>query len=156
VAVATLLRLLGVWAFSHAPSFAIYFPAILGTGLLAGVPAALGAAIASILIIAWAFMPPYFEFQVAQRIDQINILFNADYGGENSVIESLSKNWSTVEETSFQSSTSSFKRHWPMIPKAPGTFLDASVQSNSPMIYLPAKLSRSLSRNYCSRNLPPM
>ena len=77
VAVATLLRFLGVWAFSHAPQFAIYFPAILAAGLLAGVPAALGVAIASILIIAWAFMPPYFEFQVAQRIDQINILFNA-------------------------------------------------------------------------------
>src|SRR5262249_14750308 len=76
VAVATLLRFC-VWAFSHAPQFAIYFPAILATGLLAGVPAALGVAIASILIIAWAFMPPYFEFQVAQRIDQINILFNA-------------------------------------------------------------------------------
>src|SRR5262249_27555042 len=77
VAVATLLRFLGVWAFSHAPQFAIYFPAILAAGLLAGVPAALGVAIASILIIAWAFMPPYFEFQVAQRLDQINILFNA-------------------------------------------------------------------------------
>jgi len=77
VAIATLLRFLGVWAFSHAPNFAIYFPAILAAGLLAGVPAALGVAIASILIIAWAFMPPYFEFQVAQRIDQINILFNA-------------------------------------------------------------------------------
>ena len=77
VAVATLLRFLGVLAFSHAPQFAIYFPAILAAGLLAGVPATLGVAIASILIIAWAFMPPYFEFQVAQRLDQINILFNA-------------------------------------------------------------------------------
>src|SRR5262249_15873207 len=62
LAVATLLRFLGVLAFSHAPQFAIYFPAILAAGLLAGVPAALGVAIASILIIAWAFMPPYFEF----------------------------------------------------------------------------------------------
>src|SRR5262249_49078331 len=49
VAVATLSRFLGVWVFSHAPNFAIYFPAILAAGLLAGVPAALGVAIASIL-----------------------------------------------------------------------------------------------------------
>ncbi len=62
VAVAALLRFIGGWASSDL-RFAIYLPAILATGLLAGVPAALGVGIASILIIAWAFVPPYFEFK---------------------------------------------------------------------------------------------
>jgi len=77
IAIATLLRFLGVWAFSHAPQFAIYFPAVLATGLLAGIPAAIGATIASILIIFWAFMPPYFEFKWPSEVEQINILLNA-------------------------------------------------------------------------------
>ena len=76
VILATLLRFAGGWA-STDLRFAIYLPAILATGLLAGLPAALGATIASILIIFWAFMPPYFEFKWPSEVEQINILLNA-------------------------------------------------------------------------------
>src|SRR5215472_189785 len=76
VAVASLLRFAGGWA-SADLRFAIYLPAILATGLLAGIPAAIGASIASILIIFWAFMPPYFEFKRPSEVEQINILLNA-------------------------------------------------------------------------------
>src|SRR5215469_9649200 len=76
VIVATLLRFVGGWAASDL-RFAIYLPAILATGLLADVPAAVGAAIASILIIFWTFMPPFFEFKWASDAQQINILLNA-------------------------------------------------------------------------------
>jgi two-component sensor histidine kinase len=76
IAIATLLRFAGGWA-SADLRFAIYLPAILATGLLAGVPAALGTAVASILIIAWAFMPTYFELKWLSESEQINIFFNA-------------------------------------------------------------------------------
>ncbi len=76
VAAATLMRFAGGWV-STDLRFAIYLPAILATGLLAGTPAAIGAAIASILIILWAFMPPYFEFKWLSEIQQINILLDA-------------------------------------------------------------------------------
>jgi len=76
VAVATLLRFAGGWA-STDLRFAIYVPAILATGLLAGLPAAIGATIASILVTFWAFMPPYFEFKWPSEVEQINILLNA-------------------------------------------------------------------------------
>ena len=76
VAIATLLRFVGGWASSDL-RFAIYLAAILATGLLAGVQAALGVAVASILIIAWAFMPPYFELKWLSESEQINVFFNA-------------------------------------------------------------------------------
>jgi two-component sensor histidine kinase len=76
VFVATLLRFGGGWASSDL-RFAIYLPAILATGLLAGVPAAIGAAIASIIIIFWAFMPPYFAFKWPGEVEQIDIILNA-------------------------------------------------------------------------------
>ena len=76
VAVATLLRFGGGWA-STDLRFAIYVPAILATGLLAGIPAAIGATIASVLITFWAFMPPFFEFKWPSEVEQINILLNA-------------------------------------------------------------------------------
>jgi hypothetical protein len=76
VAAATLLRFAGGWA-STDLRFAIYLPAILVTGLLAGAPAAIGAAIASVLIIFWAFMPPYFEWKWPSEIEQMNVLLNA-------------------------------------------------------------------------------
>lgn len=76
VAAATLFRFAGGWA-STDLRFAIYLPAILATGLLAGVPAAVGAAIVSIVIIFWAFMPPYFEFKWPSEGEQINLLLNA-------------------------------------------------------------------------------
>ena len=76
VAVASLLRFTGGWA-STDLRFAIYLPAILATGLLAGAPAAIGAAIASIFIIYWALMPPHFEFKWLSETGQMNILLNA-------------------------------------------------------------------------------
>jgi two-component sensor histidine kinase len=76
VAVASLLRFTGGWA-STDLRFAIYLPAILATGLLAGAPAAIGAAITSIFIIYWAFMPPHFEFKWPSETGQMNILLNA-------------------------------------------------------------------------------
>jgi two-component sensor histidine kinase len=76
VAAATLFRFAGGWA-STDLRFAIYLPAILATGLLAGVPAAVGAAIVSTFIIFWAFMPPYFEFKWPSEGEQINLLLNA-------------------------------------------------------------------------------
>ncbi len=136
VATATLLRVIGGWASSDL-RFAIYLPAILATGLLAGVPAALGVGLASIFIIAWAFMPPYFEFKWLSQNELINVFFNAlpylitvffaylcrvvlqrlRRGERNNQISS--KNCSTVDEIFFPSSTSSFKRPWPMIPTVP-------------------------------------
>jgi two-component sensor histidine kinase len=76
IAIATLVRVIEGWA-SADLRFAIYLPAILATGLLAGMPAALFVAVASIAVIAWAFMPPYFEFKWLTENEQINILFNA-------------------------------------------------------------------------------
>jgi two-component sensor histidine kinase len=43
--------------------FAIYLPAILAAGLLGGVPAAVGVTATSLLIMLWAFVPPYFKFK---------------------------------------------------------------------------------------------
>jgi two-component sensor histidine kinase len=76
VALATLLLFIGRQSSVHVSQFAIYLPAILATGLLAGVPAALGVVVASLLIIVWAFMPPDFEFNWPAS-QHINILFNA-------------------------------------------------------------------------------
>lgn len=42
--------------------FATYFPALLLTGLVAGTPAAIGAALASAVLAYWAFMPPAYQF----------------------------------------------------------------------------------------------
>src|SRR4051812_44971081 len=52
--------------------FAAFFPAILVASLLAGAPAGIFAAVLSIPIVWWAFMPPHFEF---------NPLTAADYDG---------------------------------------------------------------------------
>jgi two-component sensor histidine kinase len=76
VAIATLLRVVGGWASSDL-RFAIYAPAILATGLLAGVPAALAAAIASILITVLAFIPPYFQFKWLTEPEHLNLFFDA-------------------------------------------------------------------------------
>lgn len=43
--------------------FASFFPAILLASLVAGAPAGIAAALLSIPIVWWAFMPPYFQFQ---------------------------------------------------------------------------------------------
>jgi K+-sensing histidine kinase KdpD len=76
IALATLLLFIARAFASHISHFAIFLPAILATGLLAGVPAALGVVFASILIIAWVFTPPYFAFKWPSEVQQIDIFFN--------------------------------------------------------------------------------
>jgi K+-sensing histidine kinase KdpD len=49
-------------SFGTTPYFAGFVPAILVAGLLGGAPAATFAALITIPIVWWAFMPPYFEF----------------------------------------------------------------------------------------------
>jgi K+-sensing histidine kinase KdpD len=49
-------------SFGPMPYFAGFIPAILVAGLLGGVPAGTFAALITIPIVWWAFMPPYFEF----------------------------------------------------------------------------------------------
>jgi hypothetical protein len=60
--VATAFRFVAGWSFSDL-RYVTYLPAILATGLVAGVPAAMAVMIASILIVVWAFIPPYFAFK---------------------------------------------------------------------------------------------
>jgi two-component sensor histidine kinase len=76
VLLATLLRLLGGWA-PNDLRFGVYVTAILATGLVAGVPAATGATAASLLVVAWAFVPPYFAFKVPNASDQISLALAA-------------------------------------------------------------------------------
>ncbi|MBI5264013.1 MAG: sensor histidine kinase [Bradyrhizobium sp.] len=47
--------------------FATFFPAVLFTGLLAGTPAAVGAAFASAIIVYWAFIPPQYQYTPLTR-----------------------------------------------------------------------------------------
>jgi K+-sensing histidine kinase KdpD len=49
--------------------FATFFPAILLTALLAGVPAAIFTSISSVVIVWWAFIPPVFEFSALTRAE---------------------------------------------------------------------------------------
>jgi H+/Cl- antiporter ClcA len=49
--------------------FAGFFPAILIASLVGGAPAGLFAALVTIPIVWWAFMPPYFEFNPLTRED---------------------------------------------------------------------------------------
>jgi K+-sensing histidine kinase KdpD len=55
--------------------FATFFPAILITSLLGGAAAGAFAAVLTIPIVWWAFMPPYFEFNplTAEDYDQIAV-----------------------------------------------------------------------------------
>jgi len=76
VLIATLLHSLG----GSAPDdfrFGVYVVATLATGLIAGVPAAIGAAAASLLIVTWAYVPPYFAFKVPDTSDQVSLVFAA-------------------------------------------------------------------------------
>jgi K+-sensing histidine kinase KdpD len=75
IALATLLLFIGRASPSHVSHFAIFLPAILATGLLAGVPAALGVVFASVLISLWIFTPPYFAFKWPSEGQQIDIFF---------------------------------------------------------------------------------
>jgi two-component sensor histidine kinase len=58
------------------PGFSVFIAAILATGLLAGMPAAIGAAASSVFIVTLAFLPPYFVFKWLNVSDQIVIAFN--------------------------------------------------------------------------------
>ena len=49
--------------------FAAFFPAILAASLLAGAPAGIFAALLSIPVVWWAFMPPCFEFNPLTAAD---------------------------------------------------------------------------------------
>lgn len=73
VAAATVVRILVGWSYAR-PGYVIFIPAILATGLLAGAPAALAVGITSILIVLWAFIPPYFEFRWLSPIDQVTLI----------------------------------------------------------------------------------
>src|SRR5262245_54831095 len=75
LASATLIRFVAGWASSDL-RFSMYLPAILAAGLLAGAPAAIAVGIASVLIVIWAFIPPYFEFKWFTAGEQLNIFFN--------------------------------------------------------------------------------
>jgi two-component sensor histidine kinase len=70
VAIASLIR--GASGFTG-PDLRLvtYGPAILATGLLAGVPAAIAAAIVSCVIVYWAFTAPFFQFKWLIPSDQI-------------------------------------------------------------------------------------
>lgn len=61
-AVATAFRFVAGWSLGDL-RLVTYLPAILATGLLAGVPAAVAVMIASILTVVWAFIPPYFAIK---------------------------------------------------------------------------------------------
>jgi len=61
VALATTLQEV-LAAFGAKLYFAGFFPAILIASLLGGAPAGIFAALVTIPIVWWAFMPPYFEF----------------------------------------------------------------------------------------------
>jgi two-component sensor histidine kinase len=75
LAIATAFRIAGGWADSDL-GFSMYLPAILATGLLAGIPAATGVMLASVLIVEWAFIPPYFQFKWGlTHGDQLGILW---------------------------------------------------------------------------------
>src|SRR5262245_46662987 len=75
LASATLIRFVAGWASSDL-RFSMYLPAILAAGLLAGAPAAIAVGIASVLIVIWAFIPPYFEFKWFTPAEQLNVFFN--------------------------------------------------------------------------------
>lgn len=49
--------------------FGTFFPIILATSLIAGVPAGIFTALSSVVIVWWAFMPPVFEFSPLGRDD---------------------------------------------------------------------------------------
>src|SRR5438067_9735337 len=73
VGLATLFRIGFGWFGVNLP-FATYFPAVLIAALLAGTPAGVGAAIASVLIVWWAFIAPDREFNSLSRADIANFL----------------------------------------------------------------------------------
>lgn len=75
LAIATAFRFAGGWSDADL-RYAIFLPAIVATGLLAGVPAAIGVMIASIFILVWAFMPPYFVFKFLTAPELTTVLWS--------------------------------------------------------------------------------
>jgi two-component sensor histidine kinase len=57
--------------------FGIYIAAIMASGLLAGVPAAVGAAASSLFIVVFAFLPPYSTFKWPDAAERISLAFAA-------------------------------------------------------------------------------
>lgn len=76
VAAATILRAAFGWAGGHF-ALTFYIPAILVAGLVSGIPAAVGAAVSSVLIVWWAFVPPYFQFEGPEVADVTLVLLFA-------------------------------------------------------------------------------
>ena len=64
-----------LFSFGTKLCFATFFPAILLASLLGGAPAGAFAAVVTIPIVWWAFMPPYFEFNPL-RTDDYNQIAN--------------------------------------------------------------------------------
>src|SRR3984957_11161942 len=70
---ATLVRIAFGWIGVSLP-FGTYYPAVLVTAVLAGVPAAFGVIFGAILIAWWAFFPPLYEFGILNKTDIANFL----------------------------------------------------------------------------------
>ena len=64
IALRTVLASLGLPLY-----FGTFFPIILATSLIAGVPAGVFTALSAVVIVWWAFMPPVFEFSPLGRDD---------------------------------------------------------------------------------------
>jgi two-component sensor histidine kinase len=75
LAVVTVLRFGIGWSETDL-RYAIFLPAMLATGLLAGAPAAIGVVAASIFIVIWAFMPPYFALKGLTPPEVTDVLWN--------------------------------------------------------------------------------
>jgi len=68
LALAVALRM-ALAAFGLPLYFGTFFPVILATTLIAGVPAGLFNVLSAVVIVWWAFMPPVFEFSPLGRDD---------------------------------------------------------------------------------------
>jgi K+-sensing histidine kinase KdpD len=57
--------------------FATFLPSIFVVGILAGAPAAVFAALLTVPVVWWAFMPPFFQFNplTSANTDAINLFF---------------------------------------------------------------------------------
>jgi two-component sensor histidine kinase len=76
VSTATLLRWLSGWTLVDL-RFGIYIAAIMVAALLAGWPSGIAAAASSIVIVVFAFVPPYFAFKWPGTADQISLALAA-------------------------------------------------------------------------------
>ncbi|WJR78210.1 DUF4118 domain-containing protein [Bradyrhizobium sp. NP1] len=76
VALRLLLDYLGTTVY-----FATFLPAVLLAALLAGVPAGIFSAFASVAIVWWAFLPPIFEFSPLTETDSQSIVSFSLFSG---------------------------------------------------------------------------